>query len=78
MQNRRENRGLLTVNAQNARNLRDPEDRIIDQFCSRERKDKMMDKTIVVPQAIHPHHYPIPTKTLLDHRGRRGIYGDQH
>ena len=28
------------------RNLRDPEDRIIDQLCSQERKEKMMDKTI--------------------------------
>jgi hypothetical protein len=42
----RKNRGLLTVNIQNARNPRDPEGRIVDQFCSQERKEKMMDKTI--------------------------------
>ena len=46
MQIKREKRGLLTANAQDARNLRDPEDRIIDQRCSLERREKMMDKTI--------------------------------
>lgn len=46
MQNKQERRGLLTGNAQNARNLRNPEDRIINQFCSQELKEKMMDKTI--------------------------------
>jgi hypothetical protein len=46
MQNKRENWGSLAVSARSAGNLRDPEDRIIDQFCSRERKEKMMDKTI--------------------------------
>ena len=62
MQNRRENRGLLSVNAQNARNLRDPEDRIIDQFCSQERKEKMMDKTIAdsFPASDPPSSLPDP------------------
>ena len=43
---KRENRGLQRMNAKGAGNLRDPEDRIIDHFCSQERKEKMMDKTI--------------------------------
>ena len=62
MQNKQESRGLLTVNAQNSRNLRDPEDRIIDQFCSQERKEKMMDKTIAdsFPASDPPSSLPDP------------------
>ena len=62
MQNKRERRGLLTVNVQDARNLRDPEDRIIDQLCSQERKEKMMDKTIAdsFPASDPPSSLPDP------------------
>ena len=44
------------------RNLRDPEDRIIDQFCSQERKEKMMDKTIAdsFPASDPPSSLPDP------------------
>lgn len=34
------------MNARTARNLRDPEDRIIDRCSNQELKEKMMDKTI--------------------------------
>jgi hypothetical protein len=53
---------MLTVNGQNARNLRDPEDRIIDQFRSQERKEKMMDKTIAdsFPASDPPSSLPDP------------------
>ena len=44
------------------RSLRDPEDRIIDQFCSQERKEKMMDKTIAdsFPASDPPSSLPDP------------------
>jgi hypothetical protein len=62
MQNKRENWGSLAVSARSAGNLRDPEDRIIDQFCSRERKEKMMDKTIAdsFPASDPPSSLPDP------------------
>lgn len=69
---KRENRGLQTMNAKGAGNLRDPEDRIINQFCSQERKEKMVDKKVAdsVP-ASDLRHYPIQTKTRLDRRARK-------
>jgi hypothetical protein len=62
MQNKLENRGCGAVNAQTARNPRDPEDRIIDRFSSQERKEKMMDKTIAdsFPASDPPSSLPDP------------------
>lgn len=50
------------MNAQIARKLRDPEDRVIDQFCRQERKEKMMDKTIAdsFPASDPPSSLPDP------------------
>ena len=50
------------MNAQDARTLRDPEDRVIDQFSSQERKEKMMDKTIAdsFPASDPPSSLPDP------------------
>lgn len=48
--------------AQDARALRDPEDRIIDPFSSEDRKEKMMDKTIAdsFPASDPPSSLPDP------------------
>jgi hypothetical protein len=54
--------GLETVNTQTSRKQRDPEDRMIDQSCSQERKEKMMDKTIAdsFPASDPPSSLPDP------------------
>lgn len=62
MRNKRRKWGSLAVSARDARNLRDPEDRIINRFCSQERKEKMMDKTIAdsFPASDPPSSLPDP------------------
>ena len=69
---KRENRGLQTMNAKGAGNLRDPEDRVINKSCSQERKEKMMDKTIAdsFPASDPSSSLPIQTKTHSDRRAR--------
>lgn len=50
------------MNVQNAIYPRDPEDRLIDEFCRPERKEKMMDKTIAdsFPASDPPSSLPDP------------------
>lgn len=50
------------MNAENVRPSRDPEDRVIDESCRAERKEKMMDKTIAdsFPASDPPSSLPDP------------------
>ena len=50
------------MNVQNVARLRDPEDRVIDESCRPERKEKMMDKTIAdsFPASDPPSSMPDP------------------
>jgi len=52
----------LAMNAENVTPLRDPEDRVIDESCRPERKEKMMDKTIAdsFPASDPPSSLPDP------------------
>lgn len=54
---------------QNGENARDPEDRVIDEFCRPERKEKMMDKTIAdsFPASDPPSSIPDPEEDSLGH-----------
>ena len=50
------------MNVQNVTHPRDPEDRVIDEYCRPERKEKMMDKTIAdsFPASDPPSSLPDP------------------
>jgi len=50
------------MNAENVKPSRDPEDRVIDESCQTERKEKMMDKTIAdsFPASDPPSSLPDP------------------
>jgi len=53
--------------------VRDPEDRLIDECDDQERKDKMMDKTLAdsFPASDPPSSLPDPTEdSFLDEDGR--------
>jgi hypothetical protein len=51
----------IAMNAENVRPSRDPEDRVIDESCQTERKEKMMDKTIAgFPASDPPSSVPDP------------------
>jgi hypothetical protein len=52
----------IAMNAENVRPSRDPEDRVIEESCRTERKEKMMDKTIAdsFPASDPPSSLPNP------------------
>jgi hypothetical protein len=52
----------IAMNAENVRPSRDPEDRVINESCRTERKEKMMDKTIAdsFPASDPPSSLPDP------------------
>jgi hypothetical protein len=52
----------IAMNVENVRPSRDPEDRLINESCRTERKEKMMDKTIAdsFPASDPPSSLPDP------------------
>lgn len=52
----------LAMDAENVARLRDPEDRVIDESCRPEKREKMMDKTIAgsFPASDPPSSLPDP------------------
>jgi len=63
------------MDIRNDTNLRDPEDRVIDEHSEKQRKEKMMDKTLAdsFPASDPPSSLPNPGDDSFSPHARNGV-----